>query len=166
MKWIISELFYFCNDQFFFYLTKWFFQSNFSFFHNDSYLSNFLLKTLFQIFTSSMSNFGVFDLQLEIFKIIISDFYYFHYEQSNKISQQICLCLYCDWIWYLFFLFQINLIQLVKEELDSSVAASGSFFICSMQIITVSILLPLWCILSILCNLQSLKLWYNIWCWY
>ena len=29
-----------------------------------------------------MSNFGVFDLQLEVFKIIILDFYYFHNEQS------------------------------------------------------------------------------------
>ena len=67
---------------FFYFVTKWFFQSNFSFFHNDSHLSNFLLKTIFQIFTSTMSNFGVFDLQLEVFKIIISDFYYFHNEQS------------------------------------------------------------------------------------
>ena len=81
VKIFISELFYFCNDQMFsIFLSKWLFQSNFSFFHNDSHLLNFLLKTIFQIFSSTMSNFGVFDLQLEVFNIIISDFYYFQNE--------------------------------------------------------------------------------------
>ena len=66
----------------FYFVTKWFFQSNFSFFHNDSHLSNFLLKTIFQIFTSTMSNIGVFDFKLEVFKLIISDFYFFRNDQS------------------------------------------------------------------------------------
>ena len=106
---IILKFSYFCNDQIFFIYWQ---NDNFRlisyFFHNDSHLKK-ILKTIFQIFTSTMSNFGVFDLQLEVFNIIISDFYYFHNEQSFIFCYKIFIqenkfipISYHKWFWYLF----------------------------------------------------------------
>ena len=66
----------------FYHVIKWLFQSTFIFFNNDSHLSNLLFKEIFQIFTYTMFNFGVFNLQLDVFNIISDYFYYFHNEQS------------------------------------------------------------------------------------
>ena len=71
---IISEFPFFCND------------------HNDSCLSNLLLKAIFQIFTSTMPNFVVFDAPKLEFQTVLHSFVQLQTASYSCAKRQIVIC--------------------------------------------------------------------------